>query len=268
MRRIILSALALVCCLGASAFTEKEIFVRSDAMDKDIPVTVITPEGYDPGKSYPVVYILHGYSDDHRIWIKKGVVGDLADQYQVMAVMPDGGYSSWYFDSPMMPEYRYETFVINELIPYVDSNYSTIPDREGRAVTGHSMGGHGALYLSFRHQDVFGSAGAMSGGVDFRPFSHKWDISQRLGTIEEHPENWDQNTVINMTHLLTPDSLNIVFDCGTSDFFYEVNCNFHQKLLEENIPHEFHSRPGGHTWPYWMNAIKYHFLFFADRFKR
>ena len=268
MRKLITLTTALVLCQNVFAFSEKEIFVRSGAMDKDIPVTVITPDGYEEGRSYPVVYILHGYSDDHRIWVKKGVVGDLVDQYDVLAVMPDGGFSSWYWDSPMMPEFRYETFVINELIPYIDSTYSTMAERAGRAVTGHSMGGHGALYLSFRHQDVFGSAGAMSGGVDIRPFPQKWDMAQRLGSIEEYPQNWDDHTVINLTHLLSPDSLNIVFDCGTEDFFYEVNCNFHQKLLDLKIPHEFHSRPGGHTWTYWKNAIKYHFLFFSDRFKK
>jgi S-formylglutathione hydrolase FrmB len=167
-----------------------------------------------------------------------------------------------------MPEFRYETFVINELIPYMDNNYSTVASRGGRAVTGHSMGGHGAFYLSFRHQDVFGAAGAMSGGVDIRPFPQKWDMAQRLGTIEEHPENWESHTVINLTHLLQPDSLDLIFDCGTDDFFYEVNCNLHDKLLEAGIPHEFHSRPGSHTWTYWKNAIKYHFMFFADRFER
>ena len=95
MRKLIALTTALVLCQNVFAFSEKEIFVRSGAMDKDIPVTVITPDGYEEGRSYPVVYILHGYSDDHRIWVKKGVVGDLVDQYDVLAVMPDGGFSSW-----------------------------------------------------------------------------------------------------------------------------------------------------------------------------
>ena len=164
-----------------------------------------------------------------------------------------------------MPEYMYETFVSKELISYMDKHYKTIADRSGRAVTGNSMGGHGALYLAIRHQDVFGSAGSMSGGVDFRPFPENWDIAKRLGSIEEHPENWENNTVINMTHLIMP-GLNIIFDCGTEDFFYEVNCNLHAKMLKEKIPHEFYQRPGKHNWPYWYNAIKYQFMFFRDRF--
>lgn len=235
-------------------------------MNKEVMITVITPDTYTPAKAYPVVYILHGFSDNHLKWTERGVVGNLVDQYGVMAVMPDGGFSSWYFDSPIMPEYQYETFVSKELIEYVDSHYSTVKDRKGRAITGNSMGGHGAMYNAIRHQDVFGSVGCLSGGVDIRPFPESWDIKKRLGTIEEYPENWENNTIINMTHLLSPGSLNIAIDCGQGDFFYEVNCNLHNKLLKENIPHEFTSRPGYHNWDYWMNAIKYQFLFFCDRF--
>lgn len=269
MKKVLLAVISLsVFCHLASAFNQAEVMVRSESMNKDVPVTVITPDSYSEGLSFPVIYLLHGFSDDHRKWTSGGHVGRLSDQYDVIVVMPDGGFSSWYFDSPMMPEYRYETFVSKELISYVDNNYKTIPDRNARAVTGNSMGGHGAMYLSFRHQDVFGSAGAMSGGVDIRPFPKNWHIAQRLGTIEEYPEHWEENTVINMTHLLTPGSLNIIFDCGTDDFFYEVNCNLHKRLMEQNIPHEFHSRPGRHNWPYWHNAIEYHFLFFTQEFDK
>lgn len=268
MRKFLFVSALLLLGHIASAYKQKEVSVHSESMDKDVPVTVITPDSYRKGKAFPVVYLLHGYSGNHAVWAAEGHVGELADQYNVVVVMPDGGFSSWYFDSPIMPEYKYETFVTKELIAYVDKNYKTIPDRQGRAITGLSMGGHGALYLTIRHQDLFANVGSLSGGVDIRPFPKKWHISQRLGTIEEHPENWENNTVINMTHLIKPGSLNIIFDCGSEDFFYEVNCNLHKKLLEENIPHEFYSRPGKHNWKYWRNAIKYQFLFFNDRFVR
>lgn len=266
MRKLFcIAVLSTVCCI-LSAFTQEEIAVRSEAMDKDVPVTVITPDGYRKGKDYPVIYLLHGYSDNHLKWSADGHIGRLADKHEVMVVMPDGGYSSWYFDSPVDASYKYETFVSGELIRYIDSHYKTKAVSSHRAVTGNSMGGHGALYLAIRHQDVFGNAGAMSGGVDIRPFPEKWHISKRLGTKAENPENWENNTVINMTGMLKPGSLNLIFDCGTEDFFYKVNCNLHKKLLQEKIPHEFHSRPGGHNWTYWFNAVKYQFLFFRDRF--
>ena len=177
----------LMICSSAYAYRQKEISVYSQSMSKDVPVTVITPDCYKKEKAFPVIYLLHGFSDNHTGWAKEGVAGKLADLHDVIFVIPDGGYDSWYFDSTMTPEYQYETFVSKELIEYVDSNYKTIRDREARAITGLSMGGHGALYLAFRHQDVFGSAGSTSGGVDIRPFPDNWNIKTRIGSIEEYP---------------------------------------------------------------------------------
>jgi S-formylglutathione hydrolase FrmB len=156
--------------------------------------------------------------------------------------------------------------VVRELVPWVDQNYRTIADRRGRAITGLSMGGHGALYLAFRNQDVFGAAGSTAGGVDIRPFPNNWNMAKRLGSYAENPEHWERHTVINMLHLLTPNSLSLIIDCGTGDFFYDVNERLHAKLLERNIPHDYITRPGGHTWEYWKTAIPYQLLFFTNFF--
>lgn len=267
MKRIISAAIAmLIISSTASAFKEKDIMVRSEAMNKDIPVTVITPDTYKKGKDFPVIYLLHGHSGDHKTWAGEGIVGRLADQYNIIMVLPDGGFNSWYFDSPITPEFKYETFVAKELISYIDNNYKTRKDRSARAITGLSMGGHGALYLAIRHQDVFGSAGSTSGGVDIRPFPDNWELAERLGTYKDNPENWENNTVINMTGQLKPGALNLIIDCGTEDFFYEVNCNLHEKLMNEGIPHDFYVRPGVHWWTYWRNSIQYQILYFNNCF--
>lgn len=254
--------------IAANAFTLKEMNVFSERMKKDVPVTVVLPDDYDSNKLFPVVYLLHGYSDNHKAWIERTDVEELSDLYDVIVVAPDGGYDSWYFDSPFVPEYQYETFLSSELVNYIDSNFKTIKDRTGRAITGLSMGGHGALHTAIKHQDVFGSVGSTSGGVDFRPFSAKWNIAARIGPYHEYPDNWEKSTVINLTHMLIPGSLNIIIDCGVDDFFYEVNCNLHNKLMKEGIPHDFYTRPGGHKWSYWSNSIKYQMLFFSNCFSK
>jgi S-formylglutathione hydrolase FrmB len=123
------------------------------------------------------------------------------------------------------------------------------------------MGGHGALYLAIKHQDVFGAAGSMSGGVDLRPFPNNWEISSRLGKLSDAPDAWSKNSVINLTHLLTSKSLALIVDCGTDDFFYKVNQQLHENWMYNNIPHDFISRPGSHNWNYWSNAIRYQLLF-------
>lgn len=238
-------------------------------MNKDIKCVVIKPSAYDDRKIFPVVYLLHGHSGNQNDWISKvPAIKQLADADSIIIVCPDGHFNSWYFDAPMDSSVRYETFISSELVNYVDAHYKTIKDRKGRGITGLSMGGHGAFYLSFRHQDVFGAAGSMSGGLDIRPYPLNWEIAKLLGSYKEHPENWEANTDINLVHLLTPNSLAIIFDCGTDDFFYKVNVAMHEKLLYAGIPHDFIVRPGGHTWEYWANAISYQLLFMKCYFDR
>jgi S-formylglutathione hydrolase FrmB len=237
-------------------------------MNKDIDVRIILPDDYENLADMPTVYLLHGFSGNSTDWEKSGKVSRWVDQYDVILVLPDGGYDSWYFDAPEDPTYRYETFVSKELIEYIDSHYKSRKSRDFRAITGLSMGGHGAMYLSIRHQDIFGSVGSISGGVDIRPFPGNWGISKRLGTIEQKPENWEKHTVINLVDGLKNGALNILIDCGSDDFFYKVNCNLHEKLRKAGIAHDFYIRPGAHNWDYWRNAIQYHLLYFSNCFKK
>lgn len=129
------------------------------------------------------------------------------------------------------------------------------------------MGGHGALYLALKHQDIWGAAGSMSGGVDIRPFPNNWDIKKRLGTYSQNKNIWEENTVINMLHLIDSD-IKLIIDCGYDDFFFEDNRRLHDNLLERNIKHEYIERPGVHNWDYWGNAIQYQILYFNNFFTR
>lgn len=271
MRRIISFAYLLCGFPGIiSAASVDTVQTYSESMQKTIKAVVITPDSYHSNSAgeFPVLYLLHGYSGNYADWILKDrELGEHADRYDMIIVCPDGGYNSWYFDSPVNKSSRYETYISQELVKWVDAKYKTIKNSAGRAITGLSMGGHGALYLAFRHQDVYGAAGSMSGGVDIRPFPGNWDLSEKLGSYAENPENWNKNTVVNMVHLLKPDGLSLIFDCGTADFFYEVNLKLHKELEYRNVPHDFVSRPGKHDWNYWNNSIKYQLVFFDAFFK-
>lgn len=261
---ILLSFLAFSFVHTATVDT---ITTRSIVMEKEIKAIVVLPDTYDGKKNYPVVYTLHGYSDNYKAWVtKSSVYKSLADTYQVILVSPDGK-NSWYWDSPVNADSQYETYIVKELVSQIDRRYKTITNPKGRAITGLSMGGHGALYLAIKHQDVFGIAGSMSGGVDIRPFPNNWSMKKQLGSYEQNKQRWENNTVINMVGQIKPGSLKLIIDCGVDDFFYEVNVNLHNKLLANKIPHDFISRPGGHTWEYWNNAINYQVLFMYLCFK-
>ncbi|MEP7277718.1 MAG: alpha/beta hydrolase-fold protein [Bacteroidota bacterium] len=240
----------------------------SASMKKNIKAVVIRPADYTALKEMPVVYLLHGYSDNYADWITRAKgIEKAADDFHMMIVCPDGGYGSWYWDSPVDPAFQYETYISNELVNWIDGKYKTIKNRKGRAITGISMGGQGALYLAFHHQDIFGAAGSMSGGVDIRSFPNNWDMAKRLGSYREQPERWEKYAVINLLYLLQPNSLALIIDCGTEDFFFRVNENLHEQLLMRNIPHDFITRPGGHNWRYWNNSIEYQLLFMYHYFK-
>ena len=243
--------------------------VFSKSMNKQILNIVIKPDTYSSQRDrYPVLYLLHGVGDDHMKWLSMVPdIKDYANIYNMIIVCPDGGTTGWYLDSPIDHKIKYETYISEELIYTIDNTYNTLADKSGRAITGLSMGGHGAFYLAFKHQNIWGAAGSMSGNMDIRSFPNNWDISKRLGEYSKNQERWEKYTVINMVYMLKGQNLKLIFDCGKDDFFYDLNKNLHNKLDENSIPHDYIERPGGHNWDYWKNAIKYQLLFFYNYFK-
>ncbi len=270
MKELLLSAYLLGISFLLNAAKTDTIVVHSPSMKKNIKACVVIPENYNnTEKSFPVLYLLHGYGGNYATFIKNfPVISEAADQYGMLLVCADGGLSGWYMDSPVDSLMRYETYITKELVPFIDSTYATIIHREGRAIMGLSMGGHGALYLTIRHQQMFGAAGSMSGCLDLRPFSNNWDLSGRLGSIDTYPENWEENSVINMLGRIKNDSLSIITDCGVDDVFISVNRQVHEKMISLNISHDYIERPGGHTREYWSSALPYQLLYFHNYFSK
>ncbi len=261
-------SLILLCCFSTALHAARidTLQVRSHKMKRTIETLVLVPELQDPGERIPTLYLLHGYSDNGRSWFKKKPeLAALADRDHVLIVCPSGE-NSWYWDSPLQPRSQFETFVSQELVAYIDSHYPTRSDRNARAITGLSMGGHGSLWLAIRHKDVFGACGSMSGGVDIRPFPKNWEMYKQLGSLAEHPERWAAHTVMTQLDKIQNGDLAILFDCGSGDFFFKVNCQLHEALEKRGIYHDFTIRPGVHNWAYWTNSIEYHWLFFTRYF--
>jgi S-formylglutathione hydrolase FrmB len=178
------------------------------------------------------MYSLHGYGGSYSNWIiRVPALKKYADDFQILIVCPDGNIGSWYFDSPLDSNYRYETHITAELIPFIDNHYRTIANIKGRAITGLSMGGHGALFLSLKHPDIFGAAGSMSGGVDLSQSKSKFEIMQRIGDTLTYADNWHNMTVINLIEQYRKTPVKIIFDCGNKDIFVEATVRLHQKML-------------------------------------
>lgn len=251
--------------------TVDSIMVPSATMDKTIPASIILPASYhqDTSRRFPCVYLLHGYSGRHTSWLDQ--VPELvkwADFFELMIVLPDGDFNSWYIDSPIKEQHQFATHTALELPTYIDQNFRTIPQKTARAISGLSMGGHGALYLASQYPAQFGVVGSMSGGLDLRPFPENWELAAILGDPNTAADNWQNYSVISQLDRLQGQNIPIYIDCGQDDFFFEVNVAAHKRLNELNIPHDFIVRPGAHTWAYWEKVLPHHLLFFSESFKR
>ena len=266
LRTLISMAFALQAFIGLKAAQVDTLNIESPFLAGAEKVVVITPENSQTQLSFPTVYLLNGYGGDHTSWLKiRPDLPEMADKMGLVIVMPDGR-DSWYWDSPKNPELQMESFFTKTLVPYIDRHYPTRAVKEQRAISGLSMGGQGAMYLAMRHPDIWGNAGSTSGGLDIRPFPERWKMKESLGTLEENRDAWEVHTPINLVPSIQPGTINFIFDCGTDDFFAEVNENFHKALVEQGIAHDYIQRPGNHSMTYWNNSLPYQLYYVTTKF--
>ncbi len=277
MKRWSLLLLALLLMSGVvSAATVDTIDIASTAMHTSYKAAVVLPVSYNNSKaSYPVLYLLHGASGHFSNWLTatpdKMLVKNLADQYNIIIVLPEGESNSWYVNSPVDKQSQFETYIIHEVIGKIDNSYRTIHDRKGRVISGLSMGGYGALFLSVRHPDLFCAAGSMSGALDLN--TSTWLLTpqyismfnknlQKIIGDTSNAALYNSYSVVSMAEQIKKNGVKLLFDCGVDDFLVATNRELHRRLVENHTAHDYTERPGGHSWEYWQNSLPYHLLFF------
>lgn len=266
---ILLTLTPILLSVPAQASRVDTVEIYSPSMQKNIPCIIITPRHYSiQDQPYPVLYLLHGYSGHYGGWLKDAPqLRQHADTYDMIIVCPDGGYDSWYIDSPVDTAVRYDTHISQEVVQYVNFYYHTRRDRAGRAIAGLSMGGHGALLLAAHHPDIFGAAGSMCGGLNLSRWrSNSWDLKDVLGNPNTHWDNWVKNSAVSLVPELQKAAMPLLIDCGVDDFFMPDNRDMHQRLLEAGVPHEYTERPGEHNAAYWSHAVNFQVVFFHEVF--
>lgn len=238
--------------------------IPSEAMHITKKCVVIRPYSYQNiNNRYPVVYLLHGYSGDYANWINRvPALKNYADEFQLMIVCPDGNYNSWYVDSKSEPTSMYDTYISREVVHFIDSAYNTLAQKKSRAISGLSMGGHGALYLALRHPEIFGAAGSMSGVLNLEPWKSKYQLLKYLS-----PSEITLYSVVTFLKNLREGALTLIIDCGVNDPFLETAREAHRILLDRKIAHDYIERDGQHNWAYWSNSVSYQLMFFSKNFK-
>jgi enterochelin esterase-like enzyme len=260
----------------------------SAILGRDVAYAVYLPPDYATStRRYPVVYLLHGYTDNESGWIQFGEVNLAADRAiaereipPMIIVMPDGGVS-WYIND-LAGKVRYEDMFVQELIPHIDAVYRTRADREFRGIAGLSMGGWGTLVHAFRHPELFAACAAFSAAVwpDEEILGMKqdtWDkvvgpvLGVGLAGRDRLTPGFRKVSPLDLARSLPEDSLKKVryyIDCGDDDFLTKGNCALHLLLTDRKIPHEFRVRDGGHTWSYWRTGIVDGLKFIGQSFNR
>lgn len=258
MRRILI----LILFAGYSNLFSQDLLVRkSDLIPLPDSILVYKPSNHFTNKKLPLAILLHGWHQNYKYWdeVTSGLQ-QYADKYNFIFACPDGLSDSWYVDSPVNPEMKVESFFINELIPNLVKAYDI--DDKNIFICGLSMGGHGAMYLFLKHQDIFKSAGSLSGTLDITAFPNTKSMLNAFGKIEENPDNWNKNSVYYLLDSLKRKDKEFIFDCGTDDFLYHVNKRFYEKCLDLKIKATFISQPGIHRIYYWQKTFENHFRFF------
>ena len=130
--------------------------LQSKLAGTTLPYNVILPVDYEasPTTRYPVLYLLHGLTGHYTDWVAKTNVANYAAHLPLIIVMPEGN-NGWYTDSASVPTDKYESYILQELIPDVQRRYHTIEDRSGRAIAGLSMGGYGAIKFGLKSPGMF-----------------------------------------------------------------------------------------------------------------
>ncbi len=249
--------------------------LASPILGRDVDYGIYLPPDYfETTRRYPVVYLLHGLSDDESGWIQFGELPQTADRAiadraipPMIVVMPDAGAT--FYINDYQGKVRYEDFLVKELIPYIDKTYRTRPTREFRGVAGLSMGGWGALTLSMRHPDLFSACAAFSAAVwtEEEAAAMEGPMYERMFAGLFGPRPAEKGAVATHFKAVNPISLaralpdtelrkvRYYVDCGDDDFLIRGNCALHLALTERKVPHEFRVRDGGHAWSYWRTGI-------------
>ena len=264
--KVFIDTLFLILIFATQIFAANTtvVDIPSRCMNKSFKATIITPSDYAHcTKRYSVIYFLHGYGGNYSVWPRIADLSAYCDAYSLIFVCPDGGYNSWYMDSPLKENSKFETYIVKEVVAFVDSCYRTWRSGNGRTLIGSSMGGHGAMTLLAKHPNDFLGAASISGILDLSNFPHQWDLAEVLGPYEKSPELWRRNSFVGLMEQLRGKDKIIILDCGLSDFALPVNKAAHEKLSGLSIRHDYFERPGSHSPEYCRRNVETHIRSFS-----
>jgi len=265
------------------------------SIGRETKYMIILPDGYDESEDrYPVIYLLHGFSQNYTVWPMMGVANYLDTYDDMIIVMPDVG-NSWYInwaESDGDELNNWEDFIIYDLVHNVDQSFRTYAGREGRAISGLSMGGYGAMVLGLRHPEMFCSIASHSGALGYARNAREALESgaEPMRSVAPAPDDNPKDSNVpefiaisgftrqherypNGAAFLTVDDCNqydpffliqkipqkllphIYLDCGLDDGLLNVSQEFAMQMMQQSLPFTYGQSPGEHRPSYWGREV-------------
>lgn len=272
--------------------SEREVDVTFEATSLDAPTTarVVLPEDYDASGAtrYPMLLLLHGGAGQYTDWADNGLL-ELTAGLELITVLPDAGRSAWYTDwynNGLRGTPMWETYHLEQLLPWVDEHFPTVGERHGRAIAGLSSGGFGAMSYASRHPDRFVAAASFSGALDTNtpPVVAGKAIDalaaqdgggpgSLFGLRETEEVRWRGSNPWDLAENLRATDLTVRAGTGESggEFggggptdpggftlekaTYDMSVSFHRRLDDLGIDHVWDEGPGTHNYDYWRRDL-------------
>ncbi len=273
MKKIISTILFMFTISFLTAQTGKvldNLTMPSKILKMDRKYAIYLPPDYESSqRSYPVLYLLHGYGDDQTGWVQFGEVLNITDKAinegkstPMIIVMPDANTGGPGYVNDAKGTWLYEDFFFQEFMLSIEKTYRIKGEKRYRAVAGLSMGGEGTFIYALHHPELFSAACPLSAATGPANLDEmkKYILWKGVADISDTEKEtyFKKYSVLSMIENI-PDnqkrSVRWYIDCGDDDFLYEGNCLAHIAMRKKEIPHEFRIRDGAHNWTYWRASL-------------
>lgn len=245
------------------AFIELNIF--SEALGTQQQVYVVIPQPSTNGEigiknkgqteKFKTLYLLHGLSDNHSIWLRRTAIERYAQEAGLCVVMPFGDRS---FYTDMKYGGKYYTYIAKELPRIIDDMFNVSAKREDRFIAGLSMGGYGALKIGMRECDTFSAVAGLSSAADIKAVKDRFlqDMINIFGEDLYIPDDEDLFEIAKKCNE-SPNRPRIYMGIGTEDYLYEVNQPLRKLFESLDFDFTYRESPGTHSWEFWDEYIQY-----------
>jgi enterochelin esterase-like enzyme len=273
MKKTFFILLSMALALPVISQTGKvmdNLSMPSKILKMDRKYSIYLPPDYESSqRSYPVLYLLHGAGDDQTGWVQFGEILHIADKAinegmatPMIVVMPDANTGKRGYVNDIKGDWRYEDFFFEEFMPFIEKTYRIKGEKRYRAIAGLSMGGEGTFIYALHHPELFSAACPLSAAtgpasIDDMKNYRLWQNADNVSDADKKAY-FEKYSVLSLINNMKDDQKKAVrcyIDCGDDDFLYEGNSLAHIAMRKKEIPHEYRTRDGGHTWTYWRTAL-------------